>query len=398
MCVSSFAQGGTWFSAYSSSSIDSRQYSISSPLFQIEFHDAPVSVLNDTDLNLIYQKTTNSGVVPTSEFDPFVNMSVVNCFETVEIPGTIIMVFNSHKTMNEVLLRASYYVETYPGIYLSNKEFFSTEPLLAKYYANGKLAVGLDRDDIEITRGNTDKYAGIRGFDIPGNAISKEGKGFNDFLDEWAKDKTVPDNSDPKMKRYWEMEMQFLNFVQELRIRYNGNYTIISAVSNHDFIPTLSHEMLHSLYFNCPKFAKNVDDYVEQQINTKDLKLFNNFGRRYYPEIETDTNLRNNEFLAFMLATGMYEDGKERWGPLVAVMLRHLIPASEQTLIQRQFFDEINNLWEKGWQTEEEWSDLIAQSMDIMASYPTLPKSINITQSDFYKFLVERGTTPIIVK
>lgn len=368
------------------------------PVLQIDFSTKPLSVLNKADLDDIYNKTAEYGVTPTAEFDPFAMPSVANCFETVEIPGTIICVFNSRKTMNEVLLRASYYTETYSGIYLTNEEFFSTEPLSAKTFANGKPAEGLDRNDIEITRGNTDKYEGIRGFDIPGKAHSNDGKGFNDFLDKWSEDKTVCTSKDPKMQAYFDMERQFLNFVQDLRKKYNGNYTLISAVSNQYFIPTFSHEMLHSQYFNFPDFAKNVDEYVEQQTDTKEFKLFVNFARRYYPEMETDIGLRNNEFLTFMLASGMYEDGKVRWAPLVASMLRHLVPPCDSTAEYEKFFDEIYALWENGWQTEEEWSELIKKSMEIQAQYPSLPQSIDVSQSKFYKYLEERGTSPVIIK
>jgi len=193
------------------------------------------------------------------------------------------------------------------------------------------------------------------------------------------------------------MERKYLNFVQSLRKKYNGKYILITTVANQLFMPAISHEFLHAQYFTFPKFAKNIDDYCASVENTPEFKLWENWAGRYYDM--KITALRNNEFMAFMLATGMYEDAKTRFAPVVAISLMHLVPPEKQTQREKDFFNEINSLWQPGWKTYDEWSLLSKKSMEILSKYAAdLPEHIDVMQSNFYKYLVKNGTQPVIVR
>ena len=352
---------------------------------KIIYSETPVAVSDSAALQKVKDEVASYGVLPTKQFDPSKNLTAVKCFETAEVKGTVFCVFNSRKAQSEILLRSDSFVEATKGKYFTRADFFSTGPI--------KEQSGVGRDFFEYCRGNTPAYDGIRGYDLPG-------KKFNAFLNKNLKDTTAAAD-DKTLQTYSRMESLFLDFMQNtIRAKYGNNYTLISSLANDDFIPILSHEFLHAQYFTEPKFAKNVNSYVDSLEGTKELEMFTKFAvaTKAYTNIDKIKSFRDNEFLAFMLATGSYEDALKRFPTDAAVMLRALVPAAAQTADQKAFFDEMFSFWQKNnWAVGKDFDKLNAQSFDILKKY-NLPKTIDAEGSAFYKYLADKGTPPIIIK
>jgi hypothetical protein len=351
---------------------------------RIDFIQEPISISDGSVIREIFKEVSGYGIVSSHNFNPYKDVSYIKSMETKEVKGTVFCIFNSHKTMNEVLQRVSTYVEFTNNVYFTKEEFFSKRPLQKG---------GINRDLIEYVRGNTPKYAGIRGFDLPG-------KNINAFLDLSDKDDTIPQGDD-KMFAFYEMEKQFLPFLKTLREKFGDDYTLITSFTIDAGISILSHEFLHAQYFSLPEFAKNVDSYVNGLEGSKELELFVAYAKgTAYPKIEEDKSLRNNEYLAFMLAEGMYEDTLARNRPvLTAVMRKELLSDYETDGVSKPFFEEIYNLWKSNdfARGSVTFDELCEKSSEIMKRYD-VSKSTVAEQSAFYKYLTDKGARPIIIK
>ncbi|MGB2579668.1 hypothetical protein AAIR98_001587 [Elusimicrobium simillimum] len=333
-------------------------------------------------LDKVYTQTASYGVINAWDFNPLEHESFVKCFEVEEIKSTVICVFNSQKTMNQVLLRTNIYVEDTDGKeYISKKDFYSDK----KFNRSG-----ITRTYINEMLGNGGKHYGARGYDLPGQKI-------NMFLTLNDNDSTKPALTDAKTKIYAKQEEDFLSFLKTIKNKFANNYTLITAISNGDYIFTISHEVLHAQYFSDKKFRKNVDSYINSNINTPPLELLSKYLKEWaFASIEEDLVLRNNEMLAFLLATQTYEEALDKGqAPILAALLK-IDSSTKNNAVYDKFFNEVYDLW-KDFDNNADFKLFSERSKEIIKKYD-LPISTSQTDSAFYQYLIKKGTAPVIVK
>ncbi|MDR1123356.1 MAG: hypothetical protein LBL61_01850 [Elusimicrobiota bacterium] len=357
-------------------------------LLEISWENNPLPIASKENLNNLLEEVKTHGVVDVKKFDPQKDETYIKAFETSELPGCVICIFNSRKAMNEVLFRASLFVETTDcKLYFTNGEYFSDDPLEAGQ------TYGADRKFVDYAVGNTPAYDGIRGYDLPGKKL-------NAFLAKAAQDKTLP----AKNQTYAAMEAEFLDFLRTLRRKYGDDYSLITSIAIPAFISITSHEFLHAQYFSDARLRENVDEYVASHLSDREIKLLIKcLKSSIYTTIEEDIYYRNNEIFAYMLGKNEYEDSSTRGGLFYTralCVLKHNTPPEDLTEPAADCFDAMYKAWAENDFGQGVSADKLAEiSGKVFEEYKSqLPGTLDVKKGAFYKYLTAKGTAPIIVE